>query len=307
MSRLGYYIAERLVNDVWQSAGVWYFDGKSATRVSSYLPALSFQVDAGESVQAAFERRFSSDPTYFRGRISASPFSPSQYYPRMARPVESQHWSPSSITLPNRQDYINEITVNQGHLRSLIGLLERILLVVHPAPDTLLTYGYEIRNLLILACTECETQWRSVLQANGYQRERYTTSDYVRLERAMKLREYMIGFSQYPSFEPVRPFGTWSVEGKPTQDLPWYHAYNATKHDRVGNLRAGTLNNAMTALGACWIMQISQFGGPLMGDQQDIREYFSLTEKPHWELRNSYISLVNDTHHRRRQAVNYSF
>jgi hypothetical protein len=201
----------------------------------------------------------------------------------------------------------NEITSNQGHLRTLIDLLERILLVVYPRPDTLSTYGYEIRNLLILACTECESQWRSVLQANGCQRERYTTADYVHLERAMKLRDYSIGFSRYPWLEPIRPFGSWRVEGRPTQDLAWYNAYNATKHDRVSNLQEATLSNAMTALGASWIMLVSQFGGPVMGDPQDIRDYFFLTETPDWELCDSYLFLVNDTHHRKWHAVNYPF
>ena len=121
----------------------------------------------------------------------------------------------------------------------------------------------------------------------------------------MKLRDYTVGFSRYPSFEPVRPFGSWSVKGNPTQDLVWYNAYNASKHDRVSNLHAASLSNAMTALGACWIMLVSQFGGPTLGDPQDIREYFFLTEKPDWEIYNSYLFHVNDAHSHKWRAVNY--
>ena len=182
MKNPGYYTVERRVNSVWQSAGIWYFDGESFARVSRNLPESSFLVDVGESIQDALERHFSSDTApSFQGRITPAVLSPGEYYHRMARPVESQHRDSSSLMLPERYALRNEITATQGHLRTLIGLLERILLVVYPAPDTLSTYGYEIRNLLILACTECETQWRSVLQANGCQRERYTTADYVAL------------------------------------------------------------------------------------------------------------------------------
>jgi hypothetical protein len=40
---------------------------------------------------------------------------------------------------------------------------------------------------MLLACTEVECQWRSVLEANDYPGTRFTTNDYVKLLSVMRL------------------------------------------------------------------------------------------------------------------------
>jgi len=307
MRSAGYYIFEKQIRpETWGPAGILFFDGSSATIVSSWK-----NVSSGTEAQviAAAMRYFNSmDILDDQIRLTRSSFTPGQYYHKVARPVVSSHWQNTNHMLPLRHDAQPEVLTHQTHLRTLIGLLDRILLVVYPSRDTLSTYGYEIRNLLILACTECETQWRTVLQANGYVKKHYSTNDYVRLERVLRLREYEVALTRYPSFEPIRPFGSWHAAGNPTQDLVWYNAYNATKHNRIENMPKASLGNAaMTALCACWAVLVAQYGGPVLGDAQDIREYFDLKAKPKWDLSESYIFHVCDEHFRTWNAVSCPF
>lgn len=307
LAKLGYYIIEDQRPDGWQLAGLWYFDGQKLAPVTDCLTS-TFPVRPGESLHNAVEtaiRQLHSQITPFR--ITPTNFKPGEYYPRIARPTLSQGGM-GQIMLPNRSDLQNEIIASKGYFRTLIELLERILLVVHPDKGTLSTYGYEIRNLLILACTECEAQWRSVLSANGHSASKkdYNTADFVRLAQPMKLRDYVIKFARYPWLGDFQPFEHWSIQS-PTKSMIWYDAYNASKHDRITNLHESTLANAMMALGACWLMLITQFGGPVMGDHEHIREYFTLVRKPSWSLEDAYIFNVIGQHHRAWHAVNCPF
>lgn len=122
------------------------------------------------------------------------------------------------------------------------------------------TYGHEIRNLLIVACTEVEAQWKGILQANGYCRNRYTTNDYVILNRAMLLDQYVVSLPHYPWLPPFKPFQGWGSSGKPTEELSWYSAYNRVKHDREQNFSEAKLVHAIDAVCACMIMLFTQYG-----------------------------------------------
>jgi hypothetical protein len=72
-----------------------------------------------------------------------------------------------------------------AHLAALL-LFERLtelLEIIKPATANARAFGHASRQLLILACTEVESSWRGVLEANGYSNpnsdHRFTTSDYV--------------------------------------------------------------------------------------------------------------------------------
>src|SRR6202000_970508 len=91
---------------------------------------------------------------------------PGQYYPRIARPLapflnDSQGWTPTV------RDERDTIAMTRGQLTVLVRRLDEVCQTVHPEEPNLRAYGHEIRNLLMLACTEVESQWRGVLLANG--------------------------------------------------------------------------------------------------------------------------------------------
>jgi hypothetical protein len=102
----------------------------------------------------------------------------------------------------------------------LIEQLKLICQTVHPEGENLNAFGHDIRNLLILACTEIEAQWKNILAGNSYARsERMNIrDDYAKLLAAMKLNEYQVELTWYPWIGTIRPFEAWATSGS----LVWY-------------------------------------------------------------------------------------
>jgi hypothetical protein len=159
--------------------------------------------------------------------------------------------------------------------------------MVHPHDDNLHSYGHEIRNLLLLACTEVETHWRAVLEANGYSNGITSTKDYVKLYGPLQLESYQVSFPGYPWLHPMRPFAHWDGNN-PTKSLVWYAAYNGVKHDREKNFRDAKLAYAFQAVTACAVMLCAQFGNRAFALNQ-ISQHVEFTEVPEWNLSDIYI------------------
>jgi hypothetical protein len=151
-------------------------------------------------------------------------------------------------------------------------------------------YGHEIRNLLALACMEVEAGWRAVLKANNYGGTgRYSTNDYVKLAAPLRLAEYTVRLSSHPKIDPFAPFAGWNA-ARPTASLPWYDAYNETKHDREANFRSATLMQMIHALGASHVMMHAQFGHcAALGVGSVDRDDFYLMHEPSWPIEERYI------------------
>jgi hypothetical protein len=169
--------------------------------------------------------------------------------------------------------------------------LDRICQTVQPAEETLSVYGHEIRNLLILACTEAEMHWRGILHANGIDQARYDTRSYVKLYGAMRLGDYTVRFPAFPWLLPVCPFDGWGGNDKPTQHLSWYDAYNATKHNREGEFAKATLAHAFQAISACVVMMAAEFGTAAGLDHDaELHSFFQVESVPAWPLSDVYLS-----------------
>jgi hypothetical protein len=217
-----------------------------------------YQADANEDIWSALKRQ----TDWFVG--NSAPFervmlAPGQCYPRIARPA-SNHPDSNNLLQPFDRKLHNEIAIAESQLQVLLRQLHRICQAVHPYEENMNAYGHDIRNLLILACTEVESHCRAVLAANGFQRERYSTNDYVKLVPAMKLPEYAVTFPSYPWITNLQPFSLWGSTGQPTRELPWYDAYNKAKHDRETSFAAATLRSAFEAVAANAVMICAQFG-----------------------------------------------
>lgn len=138
--------------------------------------------------------------------------------------------------------------------------LESICTVIEPDAANMNAYGHRLRLLLISACTEVESAWRSVYCANcSNPPERPNTTHYVRLATPMKLRERRVLFTRVSPRRELAPFASWD-ETRPTESLPWYTSYNATKHNREMHLDRATLGHIIDALGALYLMLVAQFG-----------------------------------------------
>jgi len=182
-----------------------------------------------------------------------STYVPGTYYKRICRPLATSGSFHKAIS----QEKLNQSFVS---LKILLNKLEELFETIEPTSQNLQVYGHKIREILLLACMEVESSWTAVLKKNGYSPEGHlTTNDYVKLANPMFLDGYKLFLQQYPNFPPFSPYGSWNAND-PTKTLPWYDAYNRTKHDRENNLNLATLNNAINAVGAAVIMFHAQFG-----------------------------------------------
>jgi hypothetical protein len=192
---------------------------------------------------------------YPNGRFYELSLAPGEYYPRMARPSSTSEWS-LGRNPDTSSAALNTRTTNTGQLHALIGELEQICRVVHPARENFNTFGHDIRNMLILACTDVEAYWQNIMKENG--RKASSTKQYVQLALPMKLGEYGVTLPYYPWLDEVFPFRGWVPSERTTQTLKWYSAYNSVKHDRERNFPQATLYNAITAVTGCFVMLCAQ-------------------------------------------------
>ncbi len=202
-------------------------------------------------------------------------------------------WRGPWSRLPNSEVESFTGAVNSAHL--LIARFRQVALTVEPHKDNRAAFGHELRHLLILAATEVESAWKAILVANNFPRpakDHCTTRDYFTLIDPLRLREWSLILAMYPGYGVISPFQTWDREHT-TASLPWYEAYNHTKHDRESNLKEATLENVIMALAALYVMLCAQFGpARLRQDPFSIHE-FAVEAEPQWALEEEYVPVVS--------------
>jgi hypothetical protein len=225
-----------------------------------------------------------------RGSVVEEPeLQAGEYYPRMWRGSDAIDKYGEGIPRVEDTPYFGPFIQSLQHLESLFNDLADLFHVVDPGmDDNLKTHGNAIRDLIILASTEVEAQWRGVLEANGIQKERYSTADYVKLLGAQRLNWYAVKLVRYPRLRPLAPFKSWNA-GQPTQSLEWYDAYNKVKHDREKNFRDAALMHAIAAVAACVVMLEAQFGRAALKRHQ-LKPMFDFYERPTWHPKEWYYS-----------------
>ena len=271
-------------------------DGAAIWRTNAPNDTVTINFESGETPLAALARSMGhyGEWSVSDCQLTRMVLPQGHYYFRMAR-SRADRPSPHSES-PVNEAVERELANSRGQLVALMEQLQRICQTIHPCRKTFKCYGHEIRNLLILACTEVEAQWRAILVANGMSvpGNRFNTNHYVQLAKPLRLDEYAISLPYYPWLEPIRPFSGWHVAGKPTQDLPWYDAYNAVKHDRENNFRMGTLLRALKAVCACVVMLVAQFGaGETFRWRQEFGYFFRPSALPEWPPKDLYIAPEN--------------
>jgi hypothetical protein len=283
---------------------VWLRSGLTATRVGIINPDhySSAVMKKNETLRSALRK-----VPMFKDRkflIHKMNLSPGSYYPRIARPNNS-YPDQAPGDLPDFYNKSDILIGSLNELRSMVAALNEIFQTVHPVKGNMNCFGSSIRNLLILACTECEAQWRGVLQANGYQKNKYTTNDYVKLIEPMRLSEYSVKIKHFPWLSSLCPFKKWSTNS-PTKTLSWYDSYNAVKHDREGSFHRSNLISAVQAVAAAWIMLAAQFGHSGIREYMDLFRYFEFDQIPRWRYSDIYTHSY-DGCSQNAGPVNYPF
>jgi hypothetical protein len=157
---------------------------------------------------------------------------------------------------------IYDLRLGEQALLLLIERLDELLRFIEPSPSTLQTYSHKTRELLILACTEVENIWKTYLRIARVpdpRRGDFTTKDYVRLNEPLHLGEFEISLPRYARIEWLRPFAGW-LPAESTRSLPWYEAYNKTKHDRSTHFDKASLWACLQAVAANVVLFAVRFG-----------------------------------------------
>ncbi|MGE7776583.1 hypothetical protein ACQKLP_17785 [Chitinophaga sp. NPDC101104] len=211
-------------------------------------------------------------------------------------------WRPGLYNVDIVIDSLNyteaEIRFAQQALRLLISKLDDLFLYIEPNGSGLSAYSHKTRELLLLACTELESYWRTYMDKvyGVFATSRYTTNDYIKLLPKLHLKDFEFGLTAFPSFPAEVPFGLWT-SSSPTGSLPWYDSYNKIKHDKIGNFHLATLHYCISAVLANLAMFCARFGPePLFADNNTfgmlVNQHFYLNLK-NPQIESFYLNAVN--------------
>lgn len=159
----------------------------------------------------------------------------------------------------NPEHYTRAFTIIQEDLLKLFYFIE-------PADQNHDTYSFRIYELLLRICTEVETNFKAILQENIYSptykngkirpSTMWNINDYSLINKTHHLDEFAIELPVWKGQSKIRrPFEKW----KNGEGLPWYKAYNNSKHDRLTNFNSANFENLIDAFcGLCALLS-SQF------------------------------------------------
>jgi hypothetical protein len=121
-----------------------------------------------------------------------------------------------------------------------------------------LVFGYRVHELLMRTCVEVEANFKAILKANSFScTGRWTMRQYSKVEHSHRLSDYQVLLPTWRgSMGEFSPFDAW----KHAQPLPWYDAYNASKHDRHESLIAANIQMLVQAIGGLVVLLSAQFG-----------------------------------------------
>lgn len=263
----------------------------------------SSKVISGENLM--FEEYLGNTTENFQkyNRLKELSHQPGDYYPRIFRPIFNIDYRklirPYGDMTVLRDEFIitpdylprdRKMAIDAiWQLEVIIGSLEDICRTVHPSPENLNAFGHQIRDTLILACTEIEAQLLGIYEANcSLQIDRANTMQYVQLRDVMKLNDYIISFNNYPDLPSFTPFKDWDYK-KPTESLQWYSAYNAVKHNREKQFKKASLQNLLSAVAAIYILLRGQYGDAMTEWNDLFRSFFKLEQEPEWSYQEYYL------------------
>jgi hypothetical protein len=135
--------------------------------------------------------------------------------------------------------------------------LQELFDYVEPADTNLACYSYRIHALLLRACVEVEANCKAILTENGYARAGdWNMGDYKKIQPTHLLSAYEVQIPNWTGTRALRkPFAPWQAGAS----LPWYQAYNTTKHDRHSKFAQATFEQMIDACCGLLVVLSAQF------------------------------------------------
>lgn len=154
-------------------------------------------------------------------------------------------------------DFANE---PEHYIRAFLIILKdflNLLDYVEPADNNLPTYSFRIHELLLRVSIEIEANFVAILSENGYTKTgNWTMLDYKKINKSHKLSSYEVKLPNWKGEKNIRkPFENW----KRDQSLPWWEAYNKSKHDRQTEFERATFENLTEAICGLVVVLSAQF------------------------------------------------
>lgn len=135
---------------------------------------------------------------------------------------------------------------------------------VEPDDTNASTYSLRTHALLVRACIEVEANATATLRAGKFSKDHKRwniRSAYSRLEHSHHLSSFEVKVPHWKGTQGVRrPFECWGGlrAGTGYQVLPWYQAYNDTKHDRANSFSRASLSSVVDAVAGCLVLITAQ-------------------------------------------------
>lgn len=196
------------------------------------------------------------------------------------------------------EHYIRAFLLIQKDLHKLFDYIE-------PSDINLRTYSYRIHELLTRTCIEIEANFKAILLENGYRKKNrkgnfldLNITDYKKINITHRLSSYEVQIPNWIGCQAIRkPFKNWEI----SDSLPWYRAYNDTKHDRHNNFHIANFENLIEAVSGLIILLSSQFitddfskisiivlDGPDDGFEEAIGDFFRVKFPSDWKEDEKY-------------------
>lgn len=180
--------------------------------------------------------------------------------------VKNRHiWKPFLDDTVKELDFtIADLCHAKRDLGILIQKLQDILLYVEPSAEGLKTYSHKIRELLILACTELESSFKSY----GFGKN-MGMNDYIKILDFVDLSKHKLSLVGYANPYKSCPFKNWN-KNKPTKSLKWYNAYNQVKHNKDGSFHWASLENCIDAISANIVLFAIRYSPTMLYNENDV-------------------------------------
>jgi hypothetical protein len=191
------------------------------------------------------------------------------------------------------EHYVRAFTLLLKDMQELFDYIE-------PADKNLSCFSYRVHALLLRTCVEVEANSKAILTENGYRKSGdMTMGDYKKINVSHRLASYKVKLPFWQGARSVRkPFSSWATGGS----LPWYQAYNDTKHDRHDSFDSATFEQMTDAMAGLVILLSAQFyrndfgpgdtllavGGPDDGMESSIGDYFRVRYPTDWPMDQQY-------------------
>jgi hypothetical protein len=158
------------------------------------------------------------------------------------------------------EHYVRAFILIQNELQSIFEYLE-------PSDECRSAYSYRIHALLMRTCIEVEANFKAILEENTFTpppRRSLNMTDYRKVDATHHLSSYELLLPIWNGTPPtLRPFEPWKASrGLPNPrgvSLPWYQAYNASKHARQDEFRKANFENLVMAVAGLLVVISSQF------------------------------------------------